>query len=176
VLPDDDLRWRLFHLATLGQLLKSLRAQGAVITSLRPLSGSASPGPAYRVNITGQEWDLWFEASAIWDYYRHASPYRTLVRSALRHPGTPLGADILLIAPGHEAHAFECKFGDPSYIARDGYMQACTYAHELRRYLAPYVTSRVVAPDPKVTHHGELQWDDLAIGIIGPRHLASIGY
>lgn len=174
--PDEDLRWRLFHLAAFGQLIRTLRARGALITSLRPLSGAASPGPAYRVEFNDRKWDLWFEASAIWDYYNKASPYQTLTRSALTHQATPLGADILFISPGVECHAFECKFGEIGYIARNGYLQVCTYAHELRRQLVNQVTARVVAPDVKVINPAEMRWDDLTIGIIGPRHFDSLEF
>ena len=80
LLPDDDIRWRLFHLGVLGKLLKVLRSRGASITSLRPLSGAASSGPAYLVELDGRCWDLWFEAAAIWDYYGQPSPYQALVR------------------------------------------------------------------------------------------------
>ena len=141
---------------------------------MRPLSGSSSVGPAYCLELAGQPWDLWFEAAGIWDYYDVPSPYQKLMGPALGHPGTPLGADILLIAPGKASHAFECKFGTVGYIAREGYIQACTYAHELRRYLTPDVTCHVVAPDPKVIDRGELYLEDLVIGVMGPRHLGSV--
>ncbi|MBV9450728.1 MAG: hypothetical protein JO345_33040 [Streptosporangiaceae bacterium] len=176
LLPDDDIRWRLFHLAVLGKLLKVLRAHGASITSLRPLSGAVNPGPAYRIDLHGQRWDLWFEAAAIWDFYGKESPYQTLARASLEYRATCLGADILLIIPGEKAHAFECKFGEAGYIARDGYLQACTYAHELLRYHAPEVTSRVVGPDPKIVSSSEAAWKDLAVGIIGPRHMDSLEF
>ena len=176
LLPDDDIRWRLFHLGVLGKLLKVLRSRGASITSLRPLSGAASPGPAYLVKLDGRCWDLWFEAAAIWDYYGKPSPYQTLVRPSLGYAATPLGADILLIIPGEQAYAFECKYGKTGYIAREGYLQACTYAHELRRHHVDRATSYVVGPDPKVSNSSELAWEGFAIGIIGPRHIGSLGF
>jgi hypothetical protein len=174
LIPDDDIRWRIFHLAVFGRLIKTLRQRGAMVTNLRPLSGSSTTGPAYRLEVAERVWDLWFEAAGIWDYYGFPSPYKMLMGPALGHPGTPLGADILLIAPGEAAHAFECKFGTIAYIAREGYLQACTYAHELMRYLAPHVTSRVIAPDPKVNDPGELHLGELMIGVIGPRHLDAL--
>jgi hypothetical protein len=175
LLPDDDIRWRLFHLGVLGKLLKVLRSRGASVTSLRPLSGAASPGPAYLVELDGRRWDLWFEAAAIWDYYGQASPYQALVRPALGHPATPLGADILLIAPREEAYALECKYGEPGYIAHRGYLQACTYAHELQRHVEK-VTSYVVGPDPKVISQAQLAWGNVLVGIIGPRHIESLDF
>ena len=176
LLPDDDIRWRLFHLGVLGKLLKVLRGRGASITSLRPLSGAASPGPAYLVELDGRRWDLWFEAAAIWDYYGQASPYQALVRPSLGYQATPLGADILLITPRQQAYAFECKYGEPGYIAHRGYLQACTYAHELQRHHAGSVTSYVVGPDPKVSSSSELAWEGFTVGIIGPRHIGSLEF
>jgi hypothetical protein len=173
LMPNDDLRPRLFHLAVFGMLLKTLRERGATISSLRPLSGSLFPGPAYQVWLDGTKWDLWFEAAAMWRYYNLPSPYQELMVPALGHSATPLGADILLVAPGNVAHAFECKFGQTSYIAHSGYLQACTYALELTRYLARRVTVQVVAPDPKVLSDHTLQWGNAIVGVLGPRHLRS---
>ena len=48
LMPDDEIRWRLFHLAILGVLLIALRDAGCQITSLRPLSPKSS-GPNYEV-------------------------------------------------------------------------------------------------------------------------------
>ena len=176
LLPDGDIRWRLFHLGVLGKLLMVLRSRGASITSLRPLSGAAAAGPSYRVELDGRRWDLWFEAAGIWDFYGQPSPYQELVRPALGYAATPLGADILLIVPGEQACAFECKYGELGYIARDGYLQACTYAHELRRHQAGRVASYVVGPDLKVSSSAEHAWEGFAVGILGPRHLASLDF
>jgi len=176
LMPDAEIRWRLFHLAVLGMLLKALRERGALIRSLRPLSGSASPGPSYAVELNGRRWDLWFEAAAIWGHYDRVSPYQTLTQSSLRHSATPLGADILLIIPGEEAIAFECKYGKASYIARNGYLQAMTYGQELRAHHAKHVTSCVVGPDPKVAHDQWLSDRDVTIGVIGPRHIRELEF
>jgi hypothetical protein len=175
LMPDEDLRPRLFHLAVFGMLLKTLRERGAAISSLRPLSGSLFPGPAYEISLNGTTWDLWFEAAAMWGYYNLPSPYQELMAPALGHSATPLGADILLVAPGGVAHAFECKFGQTSYIARSGYLQACTYGLELGRYPARRVTAHVVAPDSKVLSDHELQWNGVTVGVLGPRHLRTFG-
>jgi hypothetical protein len=177
LLPDEKIRWRLFHLGVLGKLLMVLRGRGASVTSLRPLSGASSPGPAYLVELAGRRWDLWFEAAAIWGYYGQASPYQALVGPALGHSGTPLGVDILLIRPGEQAYALECKYGKLGYIAREGYLQAMTYAQELQRHHVENVASYVVGPDPKLNSREELAWDDdMIIGLIGPRHLESLAF
>jgi hypothetical protein len=176
LLPDEDLQPRLFHLAVFGMLLKTLRERGATVSSLRPLSGSVTPGPAYEILLDGTKWDLWFETASIWGYYGLPSPYQELMIPALGHSATPLGADILLIDPRNVAHAFECKFGKRNYIARSGYLQACTYALELRRFLAPKVSVHVVAPDTKVISNRSLQWNDSAVGVMAPRHFSSLEF
>lgn len=176
LMPDEEIRWRLFHLGVLGMVLRSLRERGAEITSLRPLSGSASPGPAYSVKMDNRQWDLWFEAAAIWEHYGKKSPYSALTRPALGHKATPLGADILLIAPGEDAYAFECKYGKPGYIAHAGYLQAVTYGYELRTHHAQRVTSCVIGPDPKVIRDKWITEGDVTIGVIGPRHIEAMTF
>lgn len=171
LIPDDDIRWRLFQLAVFGKLLKIMRERGAEVANLRPLSGAASSGPSYRLTLNGKEWHLWFEAAGIWDHYGCPSPYKALVDPALGSPRTALGVDILLIAPGEAAHAFECKYGTASYIANKGYIQACAYGHELRHYLVPKVTSHVIGPDAKIADRQEINAGGFTLGIMGPRHL-----
>lgn len=174
--PDPDIRWRLFHLAVLGMLLRALRERGATITSLRPLSGSTTPGPAYSVKLNGRKWDLWFEAAAIWTHYGRKSPYQVLTHTSLDYGATPLGADVLLISPQEDAYAFECKYGKLGYIARDGYLQAVTYGHELRAHHATRVISCVVGPDPKVIQDHWVTENDVTIGMLGPRHISSLTF
>ena len=176
LLPDPSIRWRLFHLAVLGMLLKTLRERGASVTSLRPLSGASLPGPDYVVELDGRRWDLWFEAAGIWRYYGQESPYQAMARSSLGYAATPLGPDILMISPGQVAYAFECKYGDPAYIARDGYLQANAYGYELHAHHAPRVTSCVIGPDPRVTREYWRTANDVTIGIIGPRHIAALDF
>lgn len=115
-------------------------------------------------------------AAAIWRYYGQESPYQLLTRPALGYHATPLGADILLVIPQENAYAFECKYGEISYIARDGYLQAVVYGHELRMHHARSVTSCVVGPDSKVGYDRWLGWNDVTIGIIGPRHIQSLEF
>lgn len=176
LVPDEDLRPRIFHLAVLGMLLKTLRERGARITSLRPLSGAASPGPTYGVELNGRHWDLWFEAGAIWGHYGKEAPYPKLARSAIEYQASPLSPDILLIAPGEDAYSFECKYGQREYIAHQGYLQAVAYGYELRSCHAPCVTSCAVGPDPKVVRDQWFTAHDVTIGMIGPRHIKTMTF
>ena len=65
-------------------------------------------------------------------------------------------------------------YSESGYIARDGYLQACTYAHELQRHHVDRVTSYIVGQDPKVNNSSKLVWENFAVGIIGPRHIDSL--
>ena len=147
--PTEELRWRLFHLGVLGEVLVTLRELGASMLSLRPLS-AASAGPAYSIAIAEQQWDLWFEATGLWAHYGHSSPYVEAVQSLVSAP-RPLGPDILLMSPDRSALVIECKYprtvGTLAALVRDGYHQAATYAVETRSRLAPRVRSVAVVPE-----------------------------
>lgn len=147
LIPDDEIRWRLFHLAVLGQLLIALRRENCQVKSVRSLGG-ASKGPSYTViDRNGLHWDLWFEASGIWAHCGVVSPYT----QATHHIGAmkrPLGADLLLVRRGHRALILECKHSsNEDVVGRNGYLQATTYAAEIRSLLAPDVFSLTVGPE-----------------------------
>lgn len=145
LMPSEDLRWRLFHLGVLGELLNALRSRGAQIVSLRPLARSAS-GPAYRVSAGDANWDLWFEAGSVWSHYSRASAYLNAA-SVLHGQARPLSPDILLIRVDAAALIVECKFSaNADYVGGRGITQVLTYAVESVTSLAPHVVSRVVAP------------------------------
>lgn len=147
LVPDDEIRWRLFHLAVLGQLLVALRRENCHVKSVRSLGG-ASRGPSYVIiDRDGVQWDLWFEASGIWSHSGLVSPYA----QATHHIGAvkrPLGADLLLIRRGYRALILECKYsGYEDVVGRNGYLQATTYAAEMRSRLAPDVLALTVGPE-----------------------------
>lgn len=147
LLPDDEIRWRLFHLAVLGQLLIALRRENCQVKSVRSLGGS-SKGPSYAViDRDGWHWDLWFEASGIWTHFGVASPYAQATRQ-IGAVKRPLGADLLLVRRGYRALIMECKYsGNEDVVGRNGYLQATTYAAEMRSLLAPDVVSLTVGPE-----------------------------
>jgi hypothetical protein len=131
VVPDDDLRWRLFHLGVFGELLAALRSLGCEATSIRPLSGGGR-GPSYFVSDDRKRtWDLWFEAGGIWSKYKKRSPYLDLT-TGLVSQSQPLSPDIVLILPNEFCLIIECKYyRDRQNLCRDGYLQASAYAVEL---------------------------------------------
>lgn len=145
LMPSEELKPKLFHLAVLGQLLHALRDRGAEVVSLRPLARTTS-GPAYRVVVGGEVWDLWFEAGAVWSYYARTSPYLE-ISSVLHGKTRPLSPDILLVRPDGAALVLECKYSaDADYVGGRGITQVMAYAVESLTSLAPKVVSRVIAP------------------------------
>lgn len=146
VAPDPELRWRLFHLAVFGVLLRRLRETGAACISCRPLS-AAAPAPAYDVRYDdGTRWDLWFEAGGLWSYYARWSPYMAATTN-LPGANQPLNGDIVLVDPDRGALIIECKFSaSASTVGRGGVPQLMAYMVESRTSVAPTVHGYVVAP------------------------------
>ena len=164
ILPDDEIRWRLFHLAVLGRLLVALRGCGCRIKSLRPLSAGTG-GPAYGVgDPLGRSWDLWFKSSGIWSHRGVTSPYMEATQGC-SGAGRALGADLMLICDDVQALIFECKYSnDQEVVARGGYYQAMTYAIEARARLAERVTSVAIGPEGVVRF---ASFTATPIGIVG---------
>jgi hypothetical protein len=166
--PDDELRWRLFHLAVLGELLLSLKLGGAGLISRTPLSGG-NQRPAYEVTDSGgRRWDLWFEAAGAWSYYQRASPYGQAA-IGVHGAGRALGADLMLIRLDAEALIIECKYSrNPEVVARTGYEQLLAYATEIGTRMAPKVTAAVVGPEDVVLEIGFVETLVGSVGIVPP--------
>lgn len=173
LMPDEEIRWRLFHLGVLGVLLQALRSRKCSIVSLRPISAK-STGPAFRITEpTGKVWSLWFEAAGIWTATTTRAPYAEAT-SGLALKERALGADLLLLSGNGEALVLECKYSrSPEFVARAGYYQAVGYAAELASRMCSTVTALVVGPDGVVSRASSTE---LAVGRVGtcaPEHLAS---
>jgi hypothetical protein len=164
LMPDEEIRWRLFHLATLGVLLAALREAGCQITSLRPLSPK-SGAPNYEVvSSRGEPYLLWFEASGVWSYLGKPSPFVEATRGIGRARRSN-GADLLLLMPDRRALILECKYSwNQDVVARDGYYQAMAYAAEARSRLAEVVMGVAVGPESVVSASS---FTDLNIGRVG---------
>lgn len=149
LVPDDELRWRLFHLGCLGTVLDAFKGRGWTASGLRPLGIGA--GPAYALtDDVGREWELWFEAAGIWSYYKIPSPYAE-ASAGLATAAQPLGADIALFRGDEEAVAIECKYSaDPKYVAHNGYLQGMAYLSEIRSRKASICRAIVVGPEDVV--------------------------
>lgn len=171
LMPDEEIRWRLFHLGVLGLTLRSLSHAGCTITSLRPLS-AASPSPAYRVtHADGAEFDLWFEASGVWRHLGQSSPYQEAT-TGVTGVNRSLGADILLMSPAGQVMILECKYSSsPEFVARAGYYQAVAYAAEAKARFACEVVSLAVGPEGVVSMPGFTTLQSGVVGVIPPSAL-----
>lgn len=174
LMPDDEIRWRLFHLATLGVLLTALREAGCRITSLRPLSPK-STGPSYDVvSSKGETYQLWFEASGVWSHLGKSSPFIEATRG-ISHARRSNGADLLLIMPGCKALILECKYSwNNDVVARDGYYQATTYGAEIRSRLAERVVAVAVGPESVVSAASFTELNIGRVGTVPPYALAPL--
>jgi hypothetical protein len=153
LLPDEELRARLFHLAAFGEALVALRDLGGVLVSKDLLRG-ASAGPAYVADVGGgRTVDCWFEASGCWRYYggrRYTPTYERATEGVVGYRGD-LSPDCLFIlregTVPSAALVLECKFSrDPTYVARDGFLQTSAYSAELATLLGTDILGLVVGP------------------------------
>ncbi|HSX65923.1 hypothetical protein [Nocardioides sp.] len=166
--PDPELEWRLFHLSVMGEVLTSLRTLGGRVRWRAPLSASGSSGPQFQITVGQEHWDLWFEAAGAARYYGGVSPYREATSGVARNQRS-IGADIMLSLPGKRLLMFECKWSPlATYVGRDGYHQAVSYAVEARSGLAQDAWSFVIGPEEVVTQRSEfdLGWPD-ATAVVG---------
>jgi hypothetical protein len=172
LIPDDEIRWRLFHLGVLGTLLDALRNAGCNVVSRRPLSARTG-GPNYEVmGHDGRTYLLWFEASGVWGYTEAVSPFAEATQ-AVRKARRSNGADLLLLLPNQRALVIECKYSwNADMVARDGYYQAMAYATEIRSRLTPEVHAVVVGPDGVVIG---ASFTSLLVGRVGTASPAALG-
>lgn len=174
LLPDEELRWRIFHLSILGLLLIGLRSSGCAVTSLRPLSAQSS-GPNYEVRSpTGRLFQLWFEASGVWNSRGLVSPF-VEATSGMKNIARNNGADLLLLDADRKALIVECKYSaNPDRVARDGYYQAVAYAAEARSRLVGSVVAVAVGPESTVSEASFTSLDVGTIGTVPPSCLANL--
>ncbi|GAA2725750.1 hypothetical protein [Cellulomonas aerilata] len=152
IYPLESLRWRLFHIGVLGEVLGALRDEGAELRWRAPLSATGGR-PQYLAHWPdgSPPLEVWFEAAGVWSRHASRSPYRDALRALGMQPGA-IGPDILLLdVVGRRALVLECKFGDARYVGRNGYLQALAYASELRVDVADEIWTYVVGPDGVVT-------------------------
>lgn len=152
IYPLESLRWRLFHIGVLGEVLGTLRDEGAELRWRAPLSASGGR-PQYLAHWPdgSPTLEVWFEAAGVWSRHATRFPYREALRALGMQPSA-IGPDILLLdVTGRRALVLECKFGDARYVGRNGYLQALAYASELGVDVADEIWTYVVGPDGVVT-------------------------
>lgn len=168
LMPDAEIRAKLFHLGVLGELLHAVHAVGGTFKSVRPLARRTRRGPAYVVTAPdGSKWDLWFEAASSWGYNRYGSPPSPYAEagSGLGGGGGAIGADLMLIRPSERALVIECKYSARTeYVGRQAYRQVMCYALETCR-MAKTVDGLVVAPTGVVAPAGG--FTEVACGRVG---------
>ncbi len=145
--PDSDLESRLFHVSVLGYVLAALRRNSCRITWKRPL-GASGDGPHVEAESPeGHQWDLWFDSGRSRAYYAAPrSAYSSAVAS-IAGTGQAMRPDLFLIDFPNRALVIECKWSpEPSYVGRDGYHQASSYALDALNGLADEVWSFIVGP------------------------------
>ncbi len=181
IYPLDSLRWRLFHIGVLGEVLGAMRDCGARLQWHAPLS-AAGGRPQYTAVLGSAEetasLEVWFEAAGAWGRHGTKYPYREAVRALSLRPSF-IGPDILILDVQHRrALILECKYGDARYVGRNGYLQAVAYASELRVELADSIWSYVVGPEGVVTGsaHTELHAHHSAqrVGVTSPSGLHQV--
>lgn len=178
--PESDLAPRLFHLNIFGEVLRALRQGGLRCVWLSPIGGARSGPRIQCVDRYGLVVDLWFEAAGLRKHY--ALGDGAYVRATRRIPGAgrPIGADIALVSRARNAVLLlECKWSaDPSYVARDGFHQAASYALEARDGLAEKVWSFIVGPaeiiaEPNLTTLPEPQ-SSIVLGSVSCDHVPAL--
>jgi hypothetical protein len=174
LMPDAEIRWRLFHLATLGLILAALREAGCTMLSLRPLS-AGSGRPNYEVTMpSGKLVELWFEASGVWGHRGKRSPFVEATRSVGQAQRSN-GADILLLREDREALIVECKYSaSADLVARNGYYQAMAYAVEARSRLVNSVVAVTVGPEGVVEGMSFTTVDACRVGTASPSSLRQL--
>lgn len=164
--PDIEVGDRLFHLACFGLVIRALTLHGSSVFWRRPISGTKPGAQIEVITRAGRAFDLWFEARAARTAYGlPESPYLKAV-AGIEGAGAPIGADIMLAAKGEEVLLFECKWSlNPSYVARDGYHQAASYALDARGGIGTRIWSFVVGPD-ELVHTTSVSSDfDATLGV-----------
>ena len=145
--PDPDLESRLFHVSVLGYVVAALRVNRCQVAWKQPL-GAAGDGPHVEVKSSGGgQWDLWFDSGKSRAHYAAPrSAYSSAVTSIVG-TGQTMRPDLLLIDFPNRALIIECKWSpEPSYVGRDGYHQASSYALDALNGLADEVWSFIVGP------------------------------
>lgn len=151
--PDEQIEWRLFHLATFGSTVAALRSSGFRIEWKAPIGG-LRPGPQIAaISPEGTPWDLWFEAAGARNFYHvGSSTYRSTVAS-IKGVGAPIGADVVFMHQGKRALVLECKWSpNPQYVGRDGYHQVASYALDALNGLVGEVWAFIVGPAEIIPH------------------------
>lgn len=152
LLPDDDLRWRLFHLGCYGELLGEAVDRIGPITSTRPLLAGTSRANHVLTDgaDTGVTYEFWFEASGLWGLKPEPTSH-TEVAKAVRGTRGGLVPDVAAVrhrnGVAEQLGLTEVKYSrNGQYIFGAGYAQAIGYGVEAVQHFKIDTLSLVLAP------------------------------
>jgi hypothetical protein len=185
LLPDPDLRWRLFHLGCYAELLHQVgQRAGVAPKSVEPLSASGRRPSDSLALPDGARLDFWFEASGIWGTRGETTTAHRQVRSAAVRGQAGLTPDIcaVLLRDGAPSRAavLECKFSrNPAYFFGSGYPQVLGYTLELGEALGVPVLGAVVPPSDTLLRSAKFavpsgQTREVHVGIAEPSSAAEV--
>jgi hypothetical protein len=177
--PEPDNASRLFHLGIFGLVIRALANHRFLVTWRRPISGQRPGAQIEAVSPTGARFELWFEAGAA--RAAHGLPpaaYQQAVRG-IAGVGGVIGADVMLIEPGRRVLLLECKYSaNPTYVGRDGFHQAASYALDAMNGIVDEQTwSFVIGPQEVVADVSAVELDQhpgVVLGSASPLHMADV--
>lgn len=177
--PEPDFASRLFHLNIFGEVLRALRGAGFRCMWRSPIGGARSGPRLQCVDTHGLIFDLWFEAAGSRKHYALEDGAYARATRSISGAGGPIGADIALVCEARKAVLLlECKWSsDPSYVARDGFHQAASYALDARDGLAESVWSFVVGPAeiiPEPNVPTRLEGRSIILGSVSCDHVPAL--
>jgi len=145
--PDPAAEARLFHLAILGEVIRSFERCGFRVSWRAPLQAHTRLGPQVVVHRGAEHWDLWYEAAGARAFYRlPPSAYRGAVWH-IPGAGGAIGSDIAVIGRDTRTLLLEVKWSDnPTYVGRMAFHQAMSYAVDAILGITPEVWSFIVGP------------------------------
>ena len=178
IAPDPDGAARLFHLGVYGLVIRALANHRFLITWRRPISGNRPGAQIEAIGPSGSRFELWFEAAAARTAYGLGpSAYQGAV-AGISGAGGAIGADVMLIDPSKRALLLECKYSlSATYVGRDGFHQAASYALDSINGVADQAWSFVVGPqevvaDPAVSVLAPPL--DIVLGSVSPLHIGDL--
>ena len=138
--PDPDLESRLFQVSILGYVVAALRVNHCRIIWKSSFGTSADGPQAEARSSEERQWDLWFDSGKSRAHYAAPKSAYSSATKSIVGTGQSVRPDILLIDYPNRALVIECKWSpDPSYVGRDGYHQASSYALDALNGLADEV-------------------------------------
>lgn len=160
LLPDDELRWRLFHLGCYGELIAEAVGRIGPITSTRPLlAGTRRATHVLTDGVqTGVTYEFWFEASGLWRLKPGPTSHAEVAKAVHGARGG-LVADIAALRRRDgviESLALsEVKYSrNGQYVFGTGYAEALGYGLEAVGHFEIDTLSFVAAPDDMIIDGG----------------------